>query len=276
MTAGFDLDGYLERIGLDGRPSLAQLHRAHGASVPFENLDPQRGVPVSLAPADLERKLVRERRGGYCFEQNLLLAAALEAQGAHVDTFLARVRVGAPPGVMRPRSHLVLRVRSAGASWLADVGLGLGGLLEPLPFETGAAREQSGWHFRLAEDGPELVLQTLEEGEWVDLYGFLPQPVPLIDIETVNWWTCTHPRSPFVSGLVVSTRDERGTRTSLSDWEELALTERTPTHSSVTPVARDAVPQLLAARFALAGFALAADGRLVPEADAPRAWNPSD
>src|SRR5262249_13908701 len=56
------------------------------------NLDPQRGVPVSLVPEDLERKLVAERRGGYCFEQNLLLKAALEALGAEVDLFLARAR----------------------------------------------------------------------------------------------------------------------------------------------------------------------------------------
>src|ERR1700736_6596991 len=136
----FDLDAYLGRIGLEGRPSLAELHRAHATSIPFENLDPRRGVPVSLELEDLERKLVAERRGGYCFEQNLLLKAALEALGAEVDLLLARVRVGAP-GVTRPRSHLVLRVRADGASWHADVGFGLGTLLDPLPFGPGAEHE---------------------------------------------------------------------------------------------------------------------------------------
>ena len=98
----FDLDAYLDRVGLTGRPSLAQMHRAHATSITFENLDPQRGVPASLALADLERKLVGERRGGYCFEQNLLLMAAVEASGAEVETFLARVRLGAEPGAVRP------------------------------------------------------------------------------------------------------------------------------------------------------------------------------
>ncbi len=88
----FDLDAYLERIGLSGRPSIGQLHRAHLTSIPFENLDPHQGLPVSLEVDDLERKLVTERRGGYCFEQNLLLKAALEALGAEVDMFLARMR----------------------------------------------------------------------------------------------------------------------------------------------------------------------------------------
>jgi N-hydroxyarylamine O-acetyltransferase len=259
----FDLDAYLARIGLRGRPSLAQVHRAHSTSIPFENLDPQRGVPVSLELEDLQRKLVTERRGGYCFEQNLLLRAALEALGAEVDLFLARVRFGAAPGVTRPRSHLVLRVRADGVSWHADVGFGLGTLLEPLPFGPGAAHEQSGWRFRVVEDGPELVLQTAQGEDWVDLYGLLAQPVPLIDVETINWWTSTHPRSPFVAGLVVSTQHDDGTRTSLSDWDELALTVRTPAGISVTPLARDAVPELLATRFALDGFALDASGRLV-------------
>jgi len=48
----FGLDAYLERIGLSGRPTLSQMHRAHATSIPFENLDPQRGVPASLSLID--------------------------------------------------------------------------------------------------------------------------------------------------------------------------------------------------------------------------------
>jgi N-hydroxyarylamine O-acetyltransferase len=265
-----DLDAYLERIGLRGRPTLEQVHRAHATSIPFENLDPQRGVAVSLEPEDVERKLVAERRGGYCFEQNLLLKAALEALGAEVDLLLARVRSGAAPGAMRPRSHLVLRVRADGASWHADVGFGLGTLLEPLPFGPGGEHEQSGWRVRVVEDGPELVLQTADADGWLDQYALLAQPVPLIDVETINWWTSTHPRSPFVTGLMISAQADDGSRVSLSDWNELALTERTPATTSVTPVTREALPALLAGRFGIEGFTLGAGDRLVREADA--AW----
>jgi N-hydroxyarylamine O-acetyltransferase len=264
----FDLDAYLARIGLSGRPSIAEVHRAHSTTVPFENLDPQGGVPVSLALEDLERKLVVERRGGYCFEQNLLLKAALEALGAEVDLLLARVRFGAAPGVVRPRGHLVLRVRGEDATWHADVGFGLGTPLEPLPFGPGAEHEQAGWRFRVVEDGPELVLQTVAGEGWADLYGFHPHPVPQIDVETVNWWTSTHPRSPFVTGLMVSTQDADGTRISLNDWSGLALTESTPTATSTRPLERDVVPALLAGHFGLGGFELDSGGRLVREASA--------
>ncbi|MFZ0977383.1 MAG: arylamine N-acetyltransferase [Solirubrobacteraceae bacterium] len=248
-----DLDAYLDRIGLAGRPGLAEVHRAHVTSVPFENLDPRRGIPVSLELEDLERKVVTDRRGGYCFEQNLLLKAALEELDFEIDMFLARVRVGSPHGNARPRTHLLLGVQDDGARWHADVGFGHGTLLEPIPFGPGGEHEQSGWRHRVVEDGPELVLQSMgESGEFVDLYGFVPEPVPLIDVVTSNWYTCTYPRSPFVTGLVVSMQRPDGTRESLSDWNHsLSLTVETPAGAAVTEVDAEAVPELIAARFGL-------------------------
>jgi N-hydroxyarylamine O-acetyltransferase len=261
----FDLDAYLARIGLHGRPSVAQVHLAHVTSIPFENLDPYCGIPVSLAVDDLERKLVSRRRGGYCFEQNLLLKAGLEGLGADVDLFLARVRVGAKRGVTRPRTHLILRVRADGATWHADVGFGLGSPLEPLPFGPGGEQAQSGWSFRIVEQGSELVLQTAEGREWLDLYSFAPTPVLLVDVETSNWFTSTHPRSPFVKGVIVSKHTRDGRRSMLRDWGDgLALKEQTPAGTTVTPVALDAVPNLLSTRFGLPGYAVDADGQLIP------------
>jgi N-hydroxyarylamine O-acetyltransferase len=263
-----DFAAYLERIGLsaDGRPTLRAVHRAHATSIPFENLDPHRGIPVSLAQEDLERKLVRERRGGYCFEQNLLLASALEHIGLTVEPMLARVRRGAPPGTVRPRSHLVLRVTDEDDRvWQADVGFGLGTLLDPIPFgaDGAAEHEQSGWRFRVIGEGVELVLQEFVDRSWSDVYAFSPQPVPRIDIETSNWWTSTSPQSPFVFGLIASVHHADGRRESISDWSgplELRLQSSGETQLSEAP--REAIPELLAERFDLPGFALGADGRV--------------
>jgi N-hydroxyarylamine O-acetyltransferase len=256
-----DLEAYLERIGLSGpprtstaEPSLRELHRAHVCAIPFENLDPRRGVPVSLELADLERKLVHARRGGYCFEQNLLLKAGLEALGAQVELMLGRVRYGRGAGQPRPRTHLVLHVRAAGREWQADAGYGRGTLLEPIPFGPGGPYDQAGWAYRVVQDGPELVLQAQQRGDWVDLYGFLPEPVPFIDVETSNWFACTHPRSPFVTGLIVSAQRADGSRVSLSDWERLSLSEETPAGASLRPVEPREVSGLIAERFGLNGF----------------------
>ena len=148
-----------------------------------------------------------------------MLKAALEALGAEVEPMLARVRRGARYDSVRPRTHLLLRVTAEGAVWHADAGFGVGSLLEPIPFGPGQEYELSGWRVRVVEDGAELVLQEWEDGGWVDLYGFVPEPVPLADIATSNWYTCTHPRSPFVTGLIVAKHRDDGTRVSLSDWD---------------------------------------------------------
>jgi N-hydroxyarylamine O-acetyltransferase len=231
--------------------------------IPFENLDPHRGVPVSLEPDALRRKLIDQRRGGYCFEHNLLFKSAAQALGAEVELMLARVRVGAPPGAIRPRTHLVLRVRDDQGEWHADVGFGSGTLLEPIPFGPGDVHEQSGWQFRVVPDGEELVLQTADRAGWIDLYGFIPTPVPQIDVETSNWFTSTHPRSPFVTGLIVTSHRPDGTRLSLSDWTELAFVTQTPNGSSTSPVELESVPGLLESEFGLPGFSLSGEGRIV-------------
>ena len=140
-----------------------------------------------------------------------------------------------------------------GRDWHADVGFGRGTPLEPIPFGTGGPYEQSGWRYRVIQDGPELVLQTGQDAEWVDLYGFVPEPAPFIDVETSNWFTCTHPRSPFVTGLIVAAQRPDGTRLTLSDWEGLSLTEETPAGASVRPVQEGEVEELIAGRFGLDG-----------------------
>jgi N-hydroxyarylamine O-acetyltransferase len=248
----FDLPTYLERIGLSGKPTLAELHRAHVTRIPFENLDPLVGIPVSLAPDALMRKLVDGRRGGYCFEHNMLFKSALEALGASVEPMLARVRNGQPPQPAGPLTHLLLRVEYEDALWHADVGFGQGTLLEPIPFGPGGPYEQAGWLYRVTKEDGLLVLQTEADAGWRDLYAFSPRPVPAIDIEVSNWFTCTHPQSRFVTRLLVTEHGADGSRTTLSDFSgEMALSVQTPTGDRREPIPRDDVPALLLSRFGL-------------------------
>lgn len=94
-----DRSAYLARIGYEGAltpaiETLRGLHRAHVMTVPFENLDIHLGRPISLNPADLFRKIVVDRRGGYCFELNGLFTLLLEDVGFAVTRLAARVLYG--------------------------------------------------------------------------------------------------------------------------------------------------------------------------------------
>lgn len=262
-----DFDAYLARIGLGSGdpPSWRAVHRAHVTSIPFENLDSHRGIPVSLDQEDLEGKMVTARRGGYCFEHNLLFGSALEHLGLQVERMLARVRVSGAPPERRPPAHLVLRVTDTdGTKWHADVGFGLGTLLDPIPFgpDPETVHEQSGWRFRVVEDGPELVLQTQGPDGWADVYGFLPHPVRDIDIEVSNWWVCTNPRSPFVFGLIAAVNHDDGRREAISDWSgPLRVTTMTPDGVESSEQPRSVIPDKLR-QFGLPGFDVGEDGRV--------------
>jgi arylamine N-acetyltransferase len=109
------LESYLRRIKYTGpvNPThevLIELVFAHATSIPFENLDVLRGLPISIALKDIEDKLVHRNRGGYCFEQNALLGAALTQIGFRVRYLSGRVWYNSPDGPTPPRTHVFLRI----------------------------------------------------------------------------------------------------------------------------------------------------------------------
>ncbi len=227
--SAFPLGDYLARIGYQRAvnpdlTTLTALHRAHVDAIPFENLEIQMGGAVRLDAEALVAKMVRRRRGGYCFEQNRLLASALESIGFRLETCEARVRQGTS-GTMLPRTHMVLTVRCEEREFLVDVGFGGDGLVEPIAID-GGLQEQGGVCYRVATESPPsrpkhasrfgeasalCVLQRQVAGRWEDLYAVLPDSVHPIDFEMANWFTSTHPRSPFVLN-VTAQRITNGTR----------------------------------------------------------------
>ncbi|MGW1074506.1 arylamine N-acetyltransferase family protein [Streptomyces sp. NPDC002537] len=213
-----DLNAYLRRVGFEGAPqpdpaTLRALHRAHVAAFPFENLDILLGRPVLLEIGALQHKMVAGTRGGYCHEQNLLMAAVLENIGFAVTGIGARIRNGSDK--LRAVTHLALKVEVDGTPWLCDVGFGGEGLLEPLPLRDGAQALHGDWTFGIVRE-PEgtYVLRSLHPDGWFDLYAFGAEPRFPADCAVMNHYTATHPRSPFVSRAVVQ-RTEPGVRRSL-------------------------------------------------------------
>lgn len=200
-SSALDLGAYLRRIGYENglsptRATLDALHLAHATHIPFENLDIHLRRPIRLDLASLQAKLVGAGRGGYCFEQNLLFAAVLEAIGFSVTRLAARVRLGGT--AVRPRTHMTLRVDVEGQRLVADVGFGADGLLLPVPLDAALPSRQFAWSYRVVEDGGLRRLQSCSRGAWSDLYAFTLEPQELADYEMASWYTSTHPQSRFV------------------------------------------------------------------------------
>ena len=139
------------------------------------------------------------RRGGYCFEQNTLFQAALEALGYRVTPLAARVRVGATG--IRARTHMLLRVDLEEGPLLADVGFGAGGVVQPIPLEEGAVVRTGPFAHRLVREAALWVLQGDTGTGWIDQYAFTLEPQYPIDFEVANHYTSTYPQSAFVLNL---------------------------------------------------------------------------
>jgi N-hydroxyarylamine O-acetyltransferase len=210
MSHILNLDNYFARIGYAGprAPTLEVLqaiHRLHPRAIPFENLNPLTRRAVKLDLESVERKLVDERRGGYCFEQNTLLANVLQELGFRVTPLIGRVLWGREPDAVTPRTHMVLRIDLDNEAWIADVGLGSVTLTSPLRLSPGLAQRTDLGIFQLADasrDALYLEVQARDES-WSRAYRFDLHPVEWIDYETSNWYTSTSPEAIFASNLIV-------------------------------------------------------------------------
>ena len=242
MSADINLDLYFERIGYTGPhdptlETLRAIHQRHAQTIPFENLNPFAGWPVRLDAASLERKLVRERRGGYCYEQNLLLVHALRGLGFQVAGLAARVLWNVPEGTMLPRTHMLVLVDLEERAFVADVGFG--GLTLTAPLRLDADVEQATPHepFRLRRDGDGFVMEARIVERWKALYRFDLQEQAPADYEMASWYQCHHPQSRFVTNLIAA-RPDAGRRYALFN-NELAIhhvngaTERRPLASAI-------------------------------------------
>jgi len=204
-----ELSAYLRRIRFDGsvRPDLATLkaiHRAHQYAIPFENLDVLLRRSVAL---DLEAnydKIVRQRRGGWCYEMNGVMGWALKEIGFEV------MRMGA--GVMRVQAgdvqlgnHLCLLVNLE-QPYLVDVGFG-GSLSEPLLLEA-AQREDRPYRLGLSglDDSYWRFTEVAHGDDEAFSFDFRVAPADEALLERKCQFLQTDPASPFTQNLVVQRR----------------------------------------------------------------------
>jgi N-hydroxyarylamine O-acetyltransferase len=204
-----DIEAYLDRIAYRGPrnaslDTLRGLHRAHLLSVPFENLDIHAGRPIAFDLDLLYDKIVRRRRGGFCYELNGLFATLLGEMGFRVS--LLSAGVARETGGFGPEfDHLALGIDLEG-EWLADVGFGES-ILDPVPFH-----QPSGSEYRLDSEGPAWTLFRDQEPR----YRFTLSPHELADFGGMCRYHQTSSESSFTQGRIVTQATTEG-RVTLTD-----------------------------------------------------------
>ncbi|HEY4202973.1 MAG TPA: arylamine N-acetyltransferase [Devosiaceae bacterium] len=219
MSDDVDLTGYFERIGFAGSiapnlTTLEALHLLHPAAIPFENLDPLLGLPVRLDQKSLEQKLLYDRRGGYCFEHNLLFMRVLRELDYEVCGLAARVLWGHPEGAVRPINHMILAVDIGGSTYLADVGFSRMTLNGPLRMKADVEQETPLGSFRLVSREPELRLEARIGEDWKPLYSFENTERSAADYEAFSDFVA---KDQYFRGNLMAALTEKDRRLALSD-----------------------------------------------------------
>ncbi|PRX48742.1 N-hydroxyarylamine O-acetyltransferase [Prauserella shujinwangii] len=203
------LNSLLDRIGFTGPvrtdvPTLRRLHRTWRARVPYENLDIQLGRPISLDTDALLTKLVRRRRGGYCYEQNGGLALLLRSAGFAV-TMVEGAVLRESRGDSAWGNHNVLLVDLDGRQWVADAGIG-DGFLEPLPLREGE-HTQGDLTYRLERLDADTWRFHHRPGGSIASYDFRLRPRELTDFAERSHELSTSPGSAYVTTLIAARPD---------------------------------------------------------------------
>ena len=207
---------YLERIGVSpsevGAPDLASLARlqlAHVLSVPYENVDIIRNIPLSLDEDELFDKFVTRHRGGLCFELNTLFNKLLSSLGYETESYFPRFWRG-ETGIPIPR-HRVIAVKLSGERYLVDVGIGSAAPRFPLLLREGLVQEGFGESYRLERDALfGWMLYEMKDGEWQKYFSFTEECYFDADYVPTLFWCEKHSESKFNKSLMVSLKTDGG------------------------------------------------------------------
>lgn len=211
-----NVEKYLERIGISpsevGAPDLALLARlqlAHVLSVPYENVDIIKGIPLSLDEDALFDKIVTRHRGGLCFELNTLFDKLLSSLGYETESYFPRFWRG-ETGVPIPR-HRVIAVRLSGERYLVDVGIGSAAPRFPILLREGLVQEGYGEAYRLERDERfGWMLCEMKGGEWQKYFSFTEECYFDADYVPTLFWCEKHSESRFNKALMVSLKAPEG------------------------------------------------------------------
>ena len=221
----FRINDYLGRIGLDtttNRPTdlntLTSIMAAHSRTIPFENIDVVLGKNISMRDDDVATKLVNNKRGGYCFEQNTLLRLALVSLGYKVRPLLCRVRWGKTDDQISAFTHVALAVSfpdiAVNTEYLVDVGFaGTNSVAPVLLKQTPEGQPQTlpEGQFRVVPisshdgNGNYTGLQMYNRKKWKSLYIFRTNETAVEpDLTASNWLSCTYPSARFTNQFFAS------------------------------------------------------------------------
>ena len=219
---GFSMDTnlYLKRIGFEKDPkldyeTLKELQYRHLSTVPYENLDILKGIPLRLDARGMYEKIVIKHRGGYCFELNGVFGALLRELGFEVTDCMARFLKNESEIPMR--RHRVLKVKSDDGLFLCDVGVGMICPVYPVRLDTYDIQHIGNEDYKISKDDfLGTVIHQKPADEWERFFSFTDEPQLDIDYIMPSFYCEKHPESPFIVDYMLAIQTPYGGKNALN------------------------------------------------------------
>lgn len=206
-----DIYKYLNRINVqEQQPTvkyLKTLQYAHLIKVPFENLDVIRRQPIYLNVEKIYDKIVRNNRGGYCYEVNGLFQWLLNALG--FQTYLVGATVMRPSGEFAKSNTHVGIIVTLDQPYLVDVGFG-NAQLQPITFDGKTYTDVSGTYKIEKHDTKYYDLLREQDNSWRILYRFSLEQKELKDFHEGIVYNQVSEQSTFTHTDLISKPTETG------------------------------------------------------------------
>lgn len=217
---------YLNRIGIDKAEHLSlefltRIQERHLLSIPFEDLDIP-SIRIELNFEKIYKKIVLNKRGGFCYELNGLLHWLLTSLGFRVDMLSARVFNNSTNEFGPEYDHMVLLVHLE-QDYLVDVGFG-DSFRVPIQLPDGEVVDVSGRYKIFNTSGNIFELRQKKEETWQSQYNFSTEPKQFNDFSQMCAFQQDSPGSHFRTRMVCTIATETG-RITLSN-NSLTITER--------------------------------------------------
>ena len=200
---------YLELLGCPDavkpcRENLFRIQQSHLEKIAYSNLPIfVSGYTPTLDIESLFNRIVRLRRGGYCFELNGLLAELLRSLGYGVTEFFARWHSGESAAIPM-RRHRVLKVLCQDGTFLVDAGIGDVGPVTPLEYLPGVLQERGFRSYILEKDDLLGMTFAVEAPEGRSItYSFTEDPHYPQDFEYANYFCSASLTSRFRQKLII-------------------------------------------------------------------------
>ena len=212
---------YFRRIGIEETretslpatfESLKLLQKQHLLNIPFENLDIHWRRPIILDAEKFYRKIVEEKRGGFCYELNGLFCNLLREIGFQSRMISARV-AGGENGFGEEYDHLAILTEIGGEEFLVDVGFG-SFTAAPLKFVSDLEQPDENGVFLIRKfDAHYFEVAKKDAGEWKSEYIFKASRRDLPEFDGMCRFHQTSPESHFTRGRVCSLMTNKGRKT---------------------------------------------------------------